>query len=179
MQLHRGDISVRSDGVGQGACFTVRLPLPALPDAAVVQPAVRRKSSTQGLRLLVADDNVDSASTLQVLLDLMGHDVVVANDGQAALDAAMREMPDVAILDIGMPGLNGYEVARRLRAERNPASLGLIAITGWGQASDKETAAAAGFDHHLVKPVAPEAVIDLLAAYQARKASRAELQATA
>jgi CheY-like chemotaxis protein len=104
-------------------------------------------------RVLLADDNRDSADTLAMLLRVEGHEVMIAHDGAAALAAFGGFAPDIVLLDIGMPGPNGYEVARQIRQSRSGAETTLIAITGWGQQSDKERAYAAGFDHHLTKPV--------------------------
>jgi CheY-like chemotaxis protein len=122
------------------------------PGSAVAEP----------LRIVVADDNVDAAMTLAALLGLQGHDVRTAHDGVQALDEVMRFEPHVVILDIGMPGMNGYKVAAELR-ERNLDVL-LIAVTGWGQEEDRHRSRAAGFDHHLVKPVDFTTLTELLAA---------------
>jgi signal transduction histidine kinase/CheY-like chemotaxis protein len=159
-QLHAGSLTVQSEGLGKGACFSVALPLAedTAADAAAPAPA---PVVPVALNVLVADDNVDYAQSLAVILEDAGHRVRVVHDGFAAVDAVTREVPDVALLDIGMPGLDGYEVARRLRARHGRAVLRLVAITGWGQASDKAFAADAGFDEHLVKPVP---VTDLIAA---------------
>jgi len=113
-------------------------------------------------RILVADDNRDAGETLAMLLRLDGHDVHVANDGLEALEMFGRVQPDVAILDIGMPGLSGHEVARRIRDQRSDRAVTLIAITGWGQKADKDRAAASGFDHHFTKPVEPDVLSALL-----------------
>jgi CheY-like chemotaxis protein len=99
-----------------------------------------------------------------------GHDVAIVHDGDAALTAIRARSPDIAVLDIGMPGLNGYEVARRLRADENTASLYLVAVTGWGQAADRQAASDAGFDRHLVKPLEPQTLLDVLAALPPRGA---------
>lgn len=154
VELHGGSIEAASAGLGCGSEFTVRLPLrldpgpPELSGAAATTPAkVTRR------RVLVADDNRDSAETLAMLLRVDGHEVVIAHDGSAALAAFGGFAPDVVLLDIGMPGTNGYEVAKIIRQSRSGAEIKLIAITGWGQESDKERAFAAGFDFHLTKPV--------------------------
>ncbi|MEJ0034720.1 MAG: response regulator [Gammaproteobacteria bacterium] len=112
-------------------------------------------------RVLIADDNPDVADSLAMLLEMEGHTVTVANDGTAALAAIETVRPAVALLDIGMPGLDGYEVARRARAMLQDKIV-LVAITGWGQQSDKTRASAAGFDHHLTKPVEPDIINALL-----------------
>lgn len=106
-------------------------------------------------RILIADDNRDAAETMSMLLGLSGHEVYVAQSGAEALAVAERERPDIAVLDIGMPDLNGYEVAERIRREAWGEGMTLIAMTGWGQAEDKRRALAAGFNHHLTKPVDP------------------------
>ncbi len=113
-------------------------------------------------RILIADDNKDSAETLAALLRMDGHEVSTVHDGPVALSAFGAFKPEVALLDIGMPGLTGYEVARRMRQSGSGARLTLIAITGWGQDVDKERAFAAGFDHHLTKPVDPRRLTELL-----------------
>lgn len=167
VQLHGGSIALHSDGLGRGACFTVRLPRPHSPVRAVAGDEVPRAAgSAAALRVLLADDNVDFVQSLEVFLQAKGHSVQAVHNGDAALKAALAAPPDVVVLDIGMPGLNGYEVARRLRADPATAALTLVAVTGWGQAADREASAAAGFDHHLVKPVAPD---DLLAMLMTQK----------
>ncbi|MEO8064030.1 MAG: response regulator [Pseudomonadota bacterium] len=112
-------------------------------------------------RILVADDNIDAGESLAMLLRLDGHEVELAANGTDALELFERMLPEVAILDIGMPGLNGYEVARCIRGNGHMDAL-LIAVTGWGQDADKARAAEAGFDHHFTKPVEPAALIELL-----------------
>jgi CheY-like chemotaxis protein len=129
--------------------------------------------NARALDVLVADDNVDLATSLGEVLVSIGYRVRLVHDGQAALDAALHAAPDVALLDIGMPGLNGYDLARRLRAEPTTRDVVLVAITGWGQEADKRRAREAGFDHHLVKPVDPEALFALLRSGLARAPSRA------
>lgn len=166
VQLHGGEISVHSAGRGQGSCFSVRLPLDNTlqlsPPAAVRTPV--SPADPAGLRILVADDNVDFATSLAELLRASGHEVAVVHDGAAALASATHQPPDVALLDIGMPHVNGYDVARRLKAQATLQHTRFIAITGWGQAADREEAARAGFHHHLTKPVDPELLRELLAA---------------
>lgn len=114
-------------------------------------------------RILVADDNHDSAESLGMLLELAGHEVRLAYDGQQALESAAGFLPDVMLLDIGLPRLNGFEVASRLRQDRRHDRMLLVAVTGYGTDSDRERTRAAGFDHHLVKPVDPRALGDLIA----------------
>jgi signal transduction histidine kinase/ActR/RegA family two-component response regulator len=164
VQLHGGTIEAKSEGLGRGSTFVVRLPrAPAQADA-TTRTALAPLPAGGAVRVVLADDNVDFAESLQTILEMHGHRVVVVNDGEAALAAVRRQLPDVAVLDIGMPGLNGYEVARRLRADAATAALTLIAVTGWGQATDKQAAADAGFDKHLLKPLNPDDLLDILAA---------------
>lgn len=127
------------------------------PDAAP-QPAAKPASQ----RILVADDNADSAETCAMLLQLWGHEVRVAGDGQAAVDAAREFRPQIALIDIGMPRLNGYEVAQAVRRADWGRDMVLVAVTGWGQDEDKQKAAAAGFDRHLAKPVDPQQLQPLI-----------------
>jgi CheY-like chemotaxis protein len=113
-------------------------------------------------RVLVVDDNADAAVTLQLLLQSLGHETHVVHDGAAALDAARRLEPDVVLLDIGLPGLDGYEVARRLREMEAARPLRIIAVTGWGTEADRRRSQEAGFDLHLVKPLDPEELAQVL-----------------
>ena len=163
VELHGGTIEAVSAGLGHGSQFTVRLPLRMHCGARELRSvAAAVPATTTRRRVLVADDNRDSAETLAMLLRVEGHEVVIAHDGSAALAAFGGFAPDVVLLDIGMPGPNGYEVAQKIRQSRPGAEIRLIAITGWGQESDKERAFAAGFDHHLTKPVDPRELSDLL-----------------
>jgi CheY-like chemotaxis protein len=165
VELHGGRVEAESAGPGTGACFTVHLPL--APDA----PPPERQPDTQGpparsgshARILVADDNRDAAASLATLLSLDGHDIRVANDGEQALDEAERFHPDVALLDIGMPKKNGYEVARELRSSPWGHDMLLVAVTGWGQSEDKRRAREAGFDQHFTKPLDLDALTAFLA----------------
>ncbi|WP_170162317.1 CHASE domain-containing protein [Caldimonas tepidiphila] len=154
VELHGGTVRARSEGRGHGSEFTVCLPL--LVSGARGQGPDREEraaSPARGLRILLVDDNRDAAESLAALLAGDGHAVELAHDGPQALEAAARSRPDVALLDIGLPGLDGYEVARRLRRGPEGERLRLIAITGWGQPEDRRRTRDAGFDAHLVKPV--------------------------
>ncbi len=161
LTLHGGRIEARSAGPGRGAEFILRLPL-----ARGAPPAARKSSSAASaavpVRVVVADDNRDAADSLERLLRIFGHDVRVAYDGATAISIAEDFRPRVAVLDIGMPGANGYDVARRLR-ERHDRRITLVALTGWGQEADRRRALDAGFDYHLTKPVDPETLDRLLA----------------
>jgi PAS domain S-box-containing protein len=163
-ELHGGTIEARSEGPGRGSEFTVRIPRnlrAAEGSAPAAQPASRE---AQPRTVLIADDNEDAAQTLALLLQISGHHVVVAHDGEQAVARYEETRPQFALLDIGMPGLDGYEVARRLRATAGDAPLTLVAATGWGQDADKAKARAAGFDLHLTKPIDPDRILALLAA---------------
>ena len=161
--LHGGAIRVASEGIGRGSTFTVELPtIAATPDKAPERPPAPQATSLRGLHILVADDNVDFAMSLQAVLEAAGIEVATAPDGLQALAAARARAPDIAILDIGMPGLNGYDLARALRADAATGAVVLFAVSGWGQAGDKDLAIKAGFDRHFVKPVAPEALLEAI-----------------
>jgi signal transduction histidine kinase/CheY-like chemotaxis protein len=164
VELHGGSLEARSDGAGKGSCFTVRLPnVASAMKRTPAAGAARSGNGSAGKLILLADDNRDAAESLALLLRLEGHDVALAHDGLSALQSYEQRRPDVALLDIGMPRTNGYEVARRIRGMPGGKDVLLIAITGWAQDSDKSAARAAGFDHHLTKPVEPETLIGLLA----------------
>jgi CheY-like chemotaxis protein len=169
-ELHGGRVDARSDGSGLGSEFTVRLPLagpapPALPEKQRPIPSAVRPGSAQSV--LVVDDNDDAAESLAVVLRDAGYDVATAHDGAAGLARAAESAFDFIFLDIALPdGLDGYEVARRMRADPRLRDVTLIALTGFGQEEDRRRAVDAGFDHHLVKPADPEAVLGLLAAHR-------------
>jgi signal transduction histidine kinase len=163
--LHGGTIAAKSGGGGKGSEFEVRLPLAGatLPD---IDPArLDAEMASQGRRILIADDNVDFANSLGALLSGRGHEVRVVYDGADALATAARFNPDFAFLDIGMPKVHGYEVARRLREQPGTSECVLVAVTGWGQADDRERAREAGFDRHLVKPADPADIETILKSY--------------
>ena len=164
VKMHGGTIEAHSDGEGRGSEFVVRLPL-VLPAGAGAAPpeVIEPTGASSRRRILVADDNVDSVDSLGLLLEFLGNEVTTANDGQTALEVAETFRPDVILLDIGMPKLNGYESCRRIRERPWGKSTILIALTGWGQAEDKRRSKEAGFDHHMVKPVDLSALEKLLA----------------
>ncbi len=161
--LHDGSIEARSGGLGQGSELIVRLPL-RQPEAAgaAVEP-ISPPTRIAGRRILVVDDNVDAAESLGALLRCLGAQVTTVHDGTAALEALRTQGPAFALLDIGMPGMDGYELARRVRAEPRGAELTLIALTGWGNDEDRRRSREAGIDHHLVKPVDLHVLEELLA----------------
>ena len=151
-ELHGGTLHATSEGEGKGSEFIVRVPLSPTPVATAPQPPEPAQTAVPR-RVLVVDDNVDAAGTLDLLLRSLGHETRVAHDGVRALDIAREFRPEVILLDIGMPGLDGYEVARRLRAMNHGQNFRIVAVTGWGQDADRTRAKEAGFDVHLVKPV--------------------------
>jgi DNA-binding response OmpR family regulator len=154
VELLGGRVEAHSAGPGHGARFSLRLPLPG--DAHAAGPGDDdhgTASDVRPARILVADDNRDAASSLATLLTLDGHDVRVANDGAQALAEAESFRPQIALLDIGMPKHNGYDVARAIRRTAWGRSMMLVAVTGWGQSEDKRRAREAGFDHHFTKPL--------------------------
>ncbi len=164
-EMHGGSVEAQSDGPGKGSSFVVRLPVvltppdpkkPAPADGGASIPA-RAKG-----RVLVVDDNKDAALSLAILLQMVGYEVVMAHDGVEAVERATAFRPDVALLDIGLPKLNGYEVAERIRSQPWGKQVFLIATTGWGQDEDRRRSQVAGFDQHLVKPVDPAALQQLL-----------------
>ncbi|HEU4625145.1 MAG TPA: PAS domain S-box protein [Steroidobacteraceae bacterium] len=163
VHLHGGTISARSDGANRGSEFIVRLPASEARESSSAAAPQEARVRSGSLRILVCDDNRDSVESCATFLQLCGHNVRVAYCGAGALALVPEFRPDVVILDIGMPEMNGYEVAKRLRATAAGARAFLIAVTGWGQERDKEQAAAAGFDHHLTKPVDPSLLEPLLA----------------
>jgi CheY-like chemotaxis protein len=171
-ELHGGTVEAHSDGPGRGSEFVVRCPLPtdAPPQSAPVtleEPAAAERT----LRVLLVDDNVDGAQSLAMLLRLWGHEVAVAHDGAAALPVAAAQRPQIALLDIGLPGMDGYELARRLRAQPGLGQTALVALTGWDQEEDRRRSQEAGFAHHLVKPVDLAALQELLAAAQSEESN--------
>jgi PAS domain S-box-containing protein len=165
VEMHGGSVAASSDGPGKGSEFVVRLPIPVAHRAAAARltPDDRATPAPARYRVLVVDDNNDAATSLSMLLNMLGYEMRTAFDGMAGLEAAAAFRPDFVLLDIGMPKLNGCEVARRIRAQPWGKEPVLIAVTGWGQAEDKQRIIEAGFDHHLVKPVDPTALASLLA----------------
>jgi CheY-like chemotaxis protein len=176
IEMQGGWIEALSEGEGCGAEFIVHLPLGAVGSAPVRErPAIDRLpgDGTAAGRILVVDDNRDAAATLAKLLTIMGHDVQAANDGPAALEAIESFRPSMVFLDLGMPGMNGYEVAECAQSTHAGRQCEFVALTGWGQEEDRQRTRAAGFKHHLVKPVDLVTLKTLLAQH------RAEIQANA
>ena len=170
VEMHGGSVEAKSGGLGQGSEFVVRLPI-------VVEQTYPRQVSDDGdqaqptsdLRILVVDDNRYVAESLAMLLKMMGNNVHTAHDGEEAVTAAREFQPQVVLCDIGLPKLNGYEACRQMKAQAWDKNMILIAVTGWGQDDDRRKSAAAGFDHHLIKPVDPQALMKLLAKLESVK----------
>jgi CheY-like chemotaxis protein len=154
VDMHGGTINLESAGEGRGTTFYVRIPR-ATPPAPASRPEElhQQPSTSQPLRILVVDDTIEVAQTIGWMLEEIGHDYHLVHDGRLALQAAKDYKPDAILLDIGLPGMDGYEVCRAFRKDEIFKAIPIIAQTGWGQNRDKASASAAGFDHHLVKPV--------------------------
>jgi CheY-like chemotaxis protein len=175
VELHGGTIEARSGGTGKGCEFSVWLPVP-VPVAERAQ-APREPAPVQATsdarRVLVVDDNRDAADALAMLLQTYGHEVRVAYDGHDGVRAARTFRPDLVLMDIGLPGLNGYDAARAMRSEPWSHRVTLVALTGWGQDEDRRRSQEAGFDHHLVKPVDFDEVLQILAGVGGARAAAA------
>jgi PAS domain S-box-containing protein len=171
VKMHLGRVTARSDGLGKGSEFTVHLPLAAGGARADADQhaIVRHAPESVRCRVLVVDDNHDAAESLGMLLTVMGCDVRIVYDGPTALDAVREHQPAIVLLDLGMPEMDGHEVSRRLRRDPGFRDVLLVALTGWGQEEDRRRSRAAGFDHHLVKPVSSEALQALIDAVRTRQ----------
>jgi PAS domain S-box-containing protein len=167
IEMHGGTITAQSDGPGKGSEFIMRVPTAAVADSSL--PEIRTEGAEEGatetpkpIRILVVDDNEDSADSLGLLLKLLGNEVRIAHDGLAAVNMANEFEPRVVLLDIGLPTLNGFEAAEKIRQQPWAKQAVMIAVTGWGEAVDRQRSKKAGFDHHLVKPVDPDVLTRLL-----------------
>ncbi|MDL2357956.1 MAG: ATP-binding protein, partial [Pseudomonadota bacterium] len=167
-QMHGGRIAVHSDGLGHGSSFELRLPRAAAPARAAPAPALLASS---GLRVLLIEDNDDGREMMTMMLEAQHYHVIAAVDGSEGLRLAAEQAPDIALIDIGLPGIDGYEVARRMRADPATSAVRLVALTGYGLASDRQRALAAGFDSHLVKPVEMLVLLAVLEAVDAAPAA--------
>ena len=157
VELHGGTVAAFSEGPGRGSAFTVRLPKVAAPQSTQPSPAQAFGDSISR-RVLVIEDNRDAREMFRMMLELAGHEVLEAEEGLAGLELLKATRPDVAVIDVGLPGLNGYEIARRFREESDSAGVMLVALTGYGTPEAVERSRQAGFDHHLIKPVNAEAL---------------------
>jgi PAS domain S-box-containing protein len=170
VQMHAGTVKARSDGLGRGSEFLVRLPLAGGPAGETKPPTVPTSADAGRRRILVVDDNRDAAATLAMMLSLLGHDTRIAHDGLEALELAEAFRPDVVLLDIGLPKLNGYDACRRIRQQSWGKDTFIVAVTGWGQDEDRRRSQEAGFNGHLVKPIELAALEKLLAEWRSRTA---------
>jgi len=166
VELHGGTIEARSEGLGKGSEFTIRIPAPVRTEPAVSFGQSNRQA-LGGVRVLVVDDNRDGADAMGMLISDLGGEVSVVYDGPSALALLEEFMPDVVLLDIGMPGMDGYETCKRIR-EACAMDVAVVAITGWGQERDRKRATDAGFDAHLTKPADPVQIADLIGRLSAR-----------
>jgi CheY-like chemotaxis protein len=162
VEMHGGSVEAHSEGIGRGSEFAVRLPALARTREPEAKAAALEPAPAAGRRILIVDDNEDGAESLAMLLALDGHETHTAHDGLEAIEATDRLRPDVVLLDIGLPNLNGYEVCRRLRQQPWGKDLVLVAVTGWGQEEDRRRSSEAGFTAHMVKPVDPDALVKIL-----------------
>jgi CheY-like chemotaxis protein len=163
VEMHGGTVEVHSPGIGQGSEFVLRLPIMVETAKPPPQPPVRESRRTTARRILVVEDNRDSAASLAMLLKLSGNETRTAYDGQEAVETTATFKPDVVLMDIGLPKLNGYDACRRIREQAFGKSLVLVALTGWGQEEDLQKSREAGFSAHMVKPVELPALMNLLA----------------
>jgi CheY-like chemotaxis protein len=172
VEMHGGSVEARSEGHGMGSEFIVHLPALAATDRESGRPGKEkgRAGASALRRILVADDNEDSALTMAMMLKIMGNEVRTARDGVEAVELAEAFRPEVILLDIGMPRLNGYDACRRIREQSWGGGIVMVALTGWGQDEDKRRSEEAGFDHHMVKPVEPDTLDKLLASLQTEEA---------
>jgi len=174
IELHGGTIAAASAGIGKGAEITLRLPRAAAPQ---FRKAETRSSSpyARPLRVAIIEDSLDTAESLGLLLDLLGYSVAVAHSGARGVEVVQKVLPDVVLCDIGLPEMDGFEVARVLKADPATAGCHLVAITGYDQEEDRQRATESGFEHHLVKPVDPDRLFELLAGYARQAEGGTEL----
>jgi CheY-like chemotaxis protein len=171
VEMHGGRVEARSEGPGKGSEFVVRLPVLTEP-ASTARQTRRVQSGTAPMsshRVLIVDDNRDAADSLAMMMQMTGNDARTAYDGAEAVRLAKQFRPEVVLLDIGLPIMDGCETARAIRSEPWGKEILLIAVTGWGQDDDRRQSSEAGFDHHLVKPVDPSALMEILASWEGRR----------
>ena len=172
VQLHGGTVSALSEGPGRGSVFTVRLPMISGPQT-TQSPSASDFPNTCVRRVLIIEDNRDAREMFRMMLELAGHEVLEAEDGVKGLEMLKAARPDIAVIDVGLPGLNGYEIANRFRAEPHSNKVTLVALTGYGTPEARERSRAAGFDHHLIKPVDTQALQEIMRADGVGNGSRA------
>jgi CheY-like chemotaxis protein len=168
VEMHGGRIEARNDGPGKGSEFVIRLPVAVAPESREPPPPVIEPPCLAARRIVVADDNRDAADSLALMLRILGHEVRTASDGREAVELVREFRPDVALLDIGMPRLNGYEAARCIQEQPWGENIVLVALTGWGQEGDRLRAEEAGFASHFTKPVDPALLARLLAGLKSK-----------
>ncbi|MEW5918762.1 MAG: hybrid sensor histidine kinase/response regulator, partial [Gemmatimonadota bacterium] len=168
VQMHGGSVEAKSGGIGRGSEFIVRLPLSSMAPASEAPPALENDGGLQSLRVLVVDDDRDAADSLGTMLSFLGAKVFVTYGGTAALDALDAFNPRVALLDIGMPDIDGFELGRRIREQERHQDVVLIALSGWGTEKDRRRSLEAGFNYHLIKPPDVDALKALIASLGAR-----------
>jgi two-component system CheB/CheR fusion protein len=159
VSLHEGQVTVRSQGPGSGSEFEVRLPITLNQPAEAVADELPPETNVS---VVIVEDNADSREMLESLLKMDGYKVATAEDGQQGYQTIVLQNPDVALVDLGLPGIDGYEIARRVRSELSDRPIRLIALTGYGRSVDRDAVFAAGFDEHLVKPVDPDDIVRIL-----------------
>jgi signal transduction histidine kinase/ActR/RegA family two-component response regulator len=171
-KLHHGDVRVVSPGAGLGTTFSINLPVVPASEQAELAQSRTAQTRPRGRRVLVVEDNEENRESLVTLLSVLGHEVDAAEDGRSGLEAASRFRPDVVLLDLGLPEIDGVEVGRRLRSDSNYDGVGLVALTGWGSAKDRQRTAEAGFDIHLTKPVDVNALEQAIVSVSERRLAR-------
>lgn len=170
VELHGGTVSASSEGPGRGSTFTIRLPIIPPPESKAIRPPI--PNSTAPKRILLIEDNPDARETFRMMLELAGHEVLEADEGRSGLELLMSALPDIAVIDVGLPGLDGYEIASRFRREPQSSRVMLVALTGYGTPEARERSRQAGFDHHLIKPVDPDVLREIMGTGIASRASR-------
>lgn len=170
VELHGGTVSASSEGPGRGSTFTVRLPTIPPPEFKAVGTHIPTSSAPK--RILLIEDNPDARETFRMMLELAGHEVLEAAEGRSGLELLRSALPDIAVIDVGLPGLDGYEIASRFRREPQSSRVMLVALTGYGTPEARERSRQAGFDHHLIKPVDPDVLREIMGTGIASRASR-------
>ncbi len=166
VETHGGSVTAQREGADMGSTLEVRLPIAAEASAPATETAISAPARNLGLRVLIVDDNRDSADSLAMVLQLLGHDTSTAYDGFEGIAMAQAFAPQAILMDIGLPKLNGYEACRRIRALPETQRPVIVAITGWGQEADRQRSQEAGFDHHMVKPIDISPLVEILGAIE-------------
>ena len=169
VRRHGGSVEAASDGLGKGSTFTIRMPLAQAPARGEPRPQPAAVQSSAGKRVLIVDDNIDAAETLAMMLELLGQQTRQAHEGMGAIQAAQDFQPELIFMDIGLPGLSGHEVASKLRGELGMRDTFIVALSGYGTEEDRRKSMRAGFDSHVVKPLDPSALPEILAQADRRR----------